>query len=60
MKYKYFVSFVHEVGFGNAEVSSETVIKAYGDIELITKKLIELKKYKQIVILNFILLSSEN
>lgn len=60
MKYKYFVSFAHELGFGNAEVLSEKIIKSYNDIEVITKKLSELKKYRNIIVLNFMLFDSDN
>jgi hypothetical protein len=60
MKYIYFVSYAHDRGFGNTELTTNHKISTMEEIKNV-KKLVEDKgEVKGIAILNFILLKKEN
>lgn len=61
MKYEYFVSYAHDNGFGNSNVTLEQKIDGYELLLEIAKKITKDGNFNsQVIILNFILLKDKN
>jgi hypothetical protein len=58
MKYKYFISYAHQHGFGNSFTEINCIIDSYEVISIIEKQIASEQNISGVVITNFILLST--
>lgn len=56
--YKYFISYSHGGGFGRCEITRDTLITGFEDIERIEKLIAKRNGFNSILILNYLLFNA--